>query len=620
MKTLFASLLALCAFSAAVHAQSDEPDLSTRLERYHVDIRLNDDGSNVRTFETAYKVLKEQALEGSRTTQLSHSTSVELLEVLEAYTRKADGRKLPVPKDNYQLNVNSGRAGNAPAFSDRTTLTLIFPEVAVGDSVVVRYRIEQKEAIFPGHYSVRQSFGRSFAYDDVRITIDAPKGMRARYEARDMKQKVREKGDRRVVEWTWQNRKPVKSKRRDYSVYDVELEPGYVYSTFDSYAQIAEAYGARARPKAEPTDRIRKLADEIVGKRKDRREQVRALYEWVATKIDYAGNCIGVGVVVPRDIDFVLENKMGDCKDHATLLQALLSAKGIPSTQALVNAGSVYRLPKLPVVSDVNHVINYVPELDLFLDSTSDSTPLGLLPMTVQDKPVLLVDGFREGLRTPPTQVGSNRQAVKTVVDVARDGSIKASLEIAQDGLFAVMTREWFRNFPKDQEADLIKNMLKAGGLTGSGSLKKADPAPLLDSYRYGVTMEIQQYLQRPGAGAFNIGPLFGTPGAVQNFVMSAFAADDGQDSVCTSATSVEEYTYHLPADMQILSIPDNLALSTDVLAYEATYELKGRDLLVKRKIDDRTRGNVCTPAMVVAYREFAQKILPNLKAQVLYK
>ena len=30
---------------------------------------------------------------------------------------------------------------------------------------------------------------------------------------------------------------------------------------------------------------------------------------------------------LPRDLTFVLDNKMGDCKDHATLLQALLAAK-----------------------------------------------------------------------------------------------------------------------------------------------------------------------------------------------------------------------------------------------------------------------------------------------------
>lgn len=618
MTRLFAALLGL-GLAGSAFAQGDAPELFTRMERYHVDVRLNEDGTNVRMHDFAIKVLNEKAIEGARTTRLSHSTSVETLEVLDAHTRKADGRKLPVSKDSYQLNVNSGAGGN-PAFSDRTTLTIIFPEVAVGDTVVMRYKIEQKEPIFPGHYSERETFGTSYPYDDVRMTIDAPATLKAQYAAYGgFRQKVSEKKGRRIVEWTWKNPKPVINKRRDWSVYDVEKQPGLVYSTFAGYAQIAEAYGARARPKAQPTERVRKLADEIVGKRKARREQLRALYDWVATQVDYAGNCIGVGVVVPRDLDFVLENKMGDCKDHATLLQALLAAKGIPSAQALVNAGSAYRLAQVPVVSDVNHVINYVPEYDLFLDSTSDSTPLGLLPMPVQDKPVLLVDGFREGARTPPTPVGTNTQAVKTVVDVATDGSIKAQLDIRQKGLFAAVTREWMRNFPKDQEADFIKNMLEGSGVSGSGKLRKDDPTALIDTYQYGVTMEIKDYVQRPGAGAFSIVPLFGTPAAIHGFVMSAFATED-IESACTSGASTEEYTYRLPADMEVLSKPDDLSVSNDFLSYTATYELKGRELVVKRVFDDRTRGNVCAPEVQVAYKEFAKKVLPNLKAQVLYK
>ncbi|MGO4779545.1 transglutaminase family protein, partial [Lysobacter sp. 2RAB21] len=141
--------------------------------------------------------------------------------------------------------------------------------------------------------------------------------------------------------------------------YKVEDFPGYAFSTFRSYGQIAAAYGERALPKAAPTPRVRKLADEIAAGKKDQREVAKALYEWVSTNIQYAGNCIGLGAVVPRDQEFVLDNRIGDCKDHATLLQALLAAKNVPATQALINAGNVYQLPDIPVASSVNHVLNY---------------------------------------------------------------------------------------------------------------------------------------------------------------------------------------------------------------------------------------------------------------------
>jgi len=231
----------------------------------------------------------------------------------------------------------------------------------VGDTVAFSYRLTETEPMFPGHFSVTETFPRTAAYDDVKVRIDAPTALWTQHLARQLTESVNsEKDGRKIIEWTYQNKLPLKSKRQNYSVYDAEKEPGFAYSTFKSYAEIVQAYGERASPKAAVTERVQKLADEVAQDKKTPREQGRALYDWVATNITYAGNCIGVGAVVPHDIDFILDNRMGDCKDHATLLQALLAAKGIVSTQALVNAGSSYRLPRIPVVSTVNHVINFI--------------------------------------------------------------------------------------------------------------------------------------------------------------------------------------------------------------------------------------------------------------------
>ena len=613
-------LAVLLGVSASVFAETEAPELWTRMEHYYVNYSLNEDGSNERTYDWAITVLKENALDGVRKSSVTYSTSVEKMEVLEAYTRKADGKRINAPKDNYQLSVNSGREKSSPAFSDRTTLTVVFPEVAVGDTVALRYKITQSEAIFPGHFSIVEEFARRAAFDDVRVTINAPESMKARYKARGMKERKFKDNDRNVVEWTLQNRNPVKSKRRDYSVYDVEREPGYIYSTFSSYKDIADAYAARARPKAVPTERVKKLANEVTAGKQDAHDQAKALYEWVATNISYAGNCIGVGVVVPRDLGFVLDNRMGDCKDHATLLQALLSAKGISSTQALINSGNVYRLPAIPVVSMVNHVINYLPTLNLFLDSTSNTTPFGMLPFQVEDKFVLLMDGFKEGMRTPVTPIGANQERMKTVAKIKSDGTIAAEIEITQKGMYAVRTREGMRNLPKDQEVDLVKNSFQSGGMIASGALHKDDPTALLDTYSYGLKLEIKDYLHRPGAGAFNITPLYGSATPVQHFVWSAMDAEDDVETTCSSGMSSEEYEYEFPSDMQVLAIPDNFSLSNDFLAYKATYRLDGNHLLVKRSFDDKTKGNVCSPELMVAYRTFTQKVMPNMKAQVLYK
>ena len=55
------------------------------------------------------------------------------------------------------------------------------------------------------------------------------------------------------------------------------------------------------------------------------------------------------------------------------------------------------------------------------------------------------------------------------------------------------------------------------------------------------------------------------------------------QDVACWSGRSTEEYVYHLPKGMQILSLPEPMKASNDFLSYEATYEHKGDTLVVWR-------------------------------------
>lgn len=608
--------LLLC---TASNAADDVLDLQIRSPHYYISFTINADGTAVESREWSRVVLKEQALEWAKRASITYSTSAQKAEIVSAYTKKPDGRRIDVPKDNYQVGINQGRGKDSPVYSDHTTLTVVFPDVAVGDTVVLSYRLIQTEPLFPNHFSITETFSNQFAYDDVRVRFDYPSSLHAQHEGRHMVQKEKgEKAGRNVIEWTYANTKPLKNERQNYSVFDPEKEVGYVFSTFKTYADIASAYGARALPKAVANERIRKLAADIVQDKTAPKDQARVLYEWVATNITYAGNCIGVGAVVPRDTAFILDNKMGDCKDHATLLQALLSARGIKSTQALVNAGSIYRLPKIPVVSTVNHVITYIPMFDLFLDSTSNSTPFGMLPFQSADKPVLLVEEFKDGMKTPSTK--PVHEKIVTIVKISSNGSISGTTEVLQNGQNAAETRSWMRKMNKNWEDDFVKAMFREQNMVANGKIEKDDPTPLTDRYRYKVMHDVEKYIKYPGAGAFYIFPVLKGTASIWRDLDFAMRPEKDADIACWSGSTIEEYEIELPKSMKVLSIPENLKVTGDVSSYEATYKMKGNKLIVKRTFDDRTKGNICSPQMIAKYKVFADKVMDNLKEQVLYK
>lgn len=614
----FVLLAAAMCVAGTVAAKSDEPPL--RIEREHHRFTVNTDGSFVETVETAIRVMKETGVEIAKDSSIGYSASIQKAEIVSAYTLKADGRRIEVPAGNFQESTNRGQNGDSPIYSDRTTLTVVFPELAVGDTTVLSYRLIAKEPMFPGQFSVIDSFSPASYYGEVVISVDAPESLPLKSVAWQMKEvRNRAEGGRRIVELQWKNHEPVDPAALRDSIFDVERYPGYAFSTFSSYAQISEAYGARAKAKASVTPRIARLADEIVGDAQEPRESAKRLYEWVSRQVSYAGNCIGLGAVVPRDLDVVLDNKMGDCKDHATLLQALLQAKGIDSTQALVNAGKTYSLPKIPVASMVNHVINYIPAMDLYLDSTAAVVPFGSLPEGVAGKRVLLVDGYRDDTVTPVPQRANDWQRMKTSLRIAADGSVKGTVDLELNGRLAVSARDQFRALDPGTRDEMVKNYFRASGLAATGTLQFDDPKPMEEHFGIQATFDVEHLIAVPGG--FTIAPWFLSVAPISGIVASQ-QPDPGQpagESACGGMRSEEDYVYEFAAPLRIVAIPPDISLSQGPVSYTASHRREGNRIIVKRLLDDRTPGPVCSAEYNASYSQLMHKAMSSLRAQIVY-
>ena len=629
MRKNTAVVLFLCALPftltaiPALAADSAEPPKAPPLQVDHiyVDYTIHADGTAEMISDSSWLATDKDSVTYGKQDSISHSTSAEKVDIIKAYTEKPDGRHIDVPPNSFQISASGGKDGGAPAFSDQTTETIIFPDFSVGDRAVLVYKLTQKEPLFPGQYSIAHLFPKDYWVKDVRETATWPDSMPMKYSTKGMtlaEDKV-ENGQHKIVA-TYQNTTAEWYKDRPAGlVDDPDTQTGIILSTYPSYAAVAEAYGVRAKPKAAVTPAIQKLADDLTKDKKTPRDKAGALYKWVSENITFAGNCIGIGSVVPRDTDFVLSNKMGDCKDHATLLQALLSAKGIASTQALVNTGKTYNLPKLPHASLVNHVINYVPSLDLFMDSTTH-LPFGLVPHVLWGKPVLLVDGHKDGMKIPYPPKGHSNISTDTDILFAEDGSADGVVKTTLKGESAVYAHEAFEQMPKGAEKEYTKSILKKYGLDGTLEIVIGTYNAETTTFDYGFKFRVSPYL-RPGVpGGFYLSPVFVAPVIAGTAYGTKKEGIPDGDFVCTDGHTEETFTYRFPKNVHLLATPNNVSEKNAYQTYTATYSQKGDVLKAKRVFDDTTRGPVCTPEVAKAYMSTVDKIIDDLKAQVIYK
>ena len=159
---------------AATERHAEDPAI--RIVSYNEKHVIEIDGKDVATMARSVRVLKTSALEDVKQTTLSFSRSAEKIDVLEAYTLKANGHRVPVPRASWQIRRDEGRNGAPAFFSDYSSIGLVFPDLMVGDTAVLKYRKSTIEPLFPGKLSLDRSFARSLAIDNAVVSVDAPAG------------------------------------------------------------------------------------------------------------------------------------------------------------------------------------------------------------------------------------------------------------------------------------------------------------------------------------------------------------------------------------------------------------------------------------------------------------
>jgi len=591
----------------------------TKYAWYHAHYEVNPDGTHVETKEWALKVLSEQGIDEAQQASVSFSDRLEKLEILSAYTLKQDGRKIEVPPTNFQDQANTGNGTAAPIFSDIRTRTVAFPDVAVGDSVVLSYKLTQKEATFPGNFSMLQMFSKFQVYDDVQISLSAPITLALHVYSRGVEGgEAPSSGGRRNWSWSYKNLKMAAPESDPVSPLD--YGPLIVASTFKDYGALAAAYDARARPKAQPTDKVRKLADDLTRNAHTPREQARALYDWVSQNIKYAGDSVGVGAVVPHDADVVLANRMGDCKDHTALLQALLASRGIASIPTLINAGSAYTLPEVATIEPFDHVISYIPSLDLYADSTSPDTPFGLLPNGDIGKPVVPTIDFKGIQHTPIPKWSDRGSSSTTVMKVHADGSADGETTFDAKGDLAGRMRYAMLYLQPNLEDSTVRRALTANGFTGTGTLDKGYVKDLTDTYSYTAKFKISDAMNLPGPGAMSIRSPYDGLGDMTNFIDDVNEPDATVNFLCYGAYAKQELTVDLPKGVKVLAVPKDIEIKGKYQTYKATYQVHGGTFTARRELVDRTPGPVCAPAVEVEYRKFETAVRKELREQLVYE
>ena len=530
-------------------------DASFIVERHMRHYVVEPDGTYKLAVDDVRTIAGPRALPDQGRFAISYNKALDELLTVDAYTQKPGGRRIPVPQD--------ARAG-----------AVVFPHVALGDQLVVHYVIRRRAPLLSGQFEDLAVMPAHF-HRNTTLIYDMPAALPLHADAVGFVPIPADSPPgRRRYQWRYVNGGDGRIEAGAVSV----LDDGHrlVVSTIADYPALAAAVRVTTSGKAPPSPAVATLAHRLTAALPDTRARVLALSDWVRKNGGHR-----------------------DDRDHVAQLYAMLAAIGIDSTPALVNGGNAYRLPDAPVLAVLDHVILYVPALDLFVDPAAASFQAGYLPPALLGKPVLLLRSGTFAM-TPVLQPQKVHAVIK--VDVNHDGHISFNVARTMSGALAEPLRMTARDAAaagREHAAQRNLRDVKQGGDDGTLTLSGTEDV-----------------------GVLRTGRTLATHHRAWSAVDTAVAGltqerDRHHDFVCPGFDVEDEIRLRLQQGLRATSLPAPASVITGGIFYRASYARASDGVLVKRRFTFRHGRATCTPEDNRAMQPALERIRRDLRSRV---
>jgi len=503
-------VLAVCAADARVQqAVSPPPSASTHARDYSAEplvyesvrgaMRYENDGAGTREVHARIRVQSALGLQKVGQLVFDYNAANERLEIRSVRVIKSDGTVVTAGPDSIQ-DLSAPVTREAPIYTDARQKHVTVPGLNVGDVLEYDTVTTTFEPLTPGQFWQTWTLVGGAICLDEQVDLNVPKNRALKLKVPpDVTQTVRDEGDRRIYHWATstleypnasdllRNLQLSMSRFAVARMLEGAQQPParqIMFSTFQSWDEIARWYEGLERDRRAVTPEIQSKADEIVKGQSSDVDKAQALYQWVSANIRYVSLSFGVGRYQPHAASEILANRYGDCKDKATLLEALMQAEGLQANAVLINSKADVD-SDVPSPSQFDHAITFgrIAGRDTWLDSTIGVGPFGYLLPQLRGKNALVVDATSVStLRKTPADLaipGLYHIEIRGGAAVGGKRTVHFSFDTRGD--LEVLLRLGFIQLPASQMAALINQGMKSAS-NGRGvdvdmeAVKTSDP------------------------------------------------------------------------------------------------------------------------------------------------
>jgi hypothetical protein len=573
------------AIPATVPAAPDFSKEGLVLEKVYTRIRMEADGSGIRETTARTHVLADSGVKQMAVLTFTYTASSQQVEIGYVRVFKPDGTVVMTPDYNIQ-DLPAEVTRSAPMYSDIHQKHVAVKGLAVGDEIESKVTFRTVKPEVPDHFWLNYTFQKDLVLLDEQLDLDVPISKAVTVTSTDVQPTVTTADGRRLYHWASSNLSrpdpdaPAKSVKH--------WKPSVQVTTFSTWEQVGAWFQSLQQQSLVVTPTIQAKAAALTKGLSTDEDKLRAIFSDVALHIHYVGLEFGIGRYQPHPADDVLSNEYGDCKDKHVLLAAELKAVGIQAWPVLISTHRTLD-PATPSPGQFNHLITLVPlggKL-LWMDSTEEVAPIGVLDASLRDKQALAVPESKPAyLETTPADLPTPRSLRFQVEGKLSDlGLFTAHIEEHANGNSAVDFRSAFRRVPQSQWKDLLQRVLRSQGFGGEPSnWQVSDVEQITQSFDLSFDYTREKYSQWDDKDTSHwIGPpMPAMGGELAPGIKTKKPADDPE--LGAPGETFYHSTVQLPAGWS-MAAPKDVDLKEDWAEYHSNYSVANGTFTAERRL-----------------------------------
>jgi hypothetical protein len=284
-----------------------------------------------------------------------------------------------------------------------------------------------------------------------------------------------------------------------------------------------------------------------------------------------------------------------------------------------VDATNGYSLPKPATVAPFSHVVAWLPEFNLFADSTSRLSDFESTPYTIYGKPVMRI-GYKGPAisHVPLLDASQSWITSETAMTMDDRGRVSGTATVKGHGVASSTLQALGASDFAKSPARLAERVLKANKMdsaTGTFTFPPADK-PMTG---YGYTGSFQDRDSITGRSfAMPRGLAFARMEGVNVVGPVADKKFKDADPVpCYGVHAVENFSLQLPAGKRPASLPGDETIKTANVDYLAHWSLEGQSLRVQHDLTTRFDSPLCAGQTRTDLLAALQKIAESFKTEI---